>query len=82
MSTMQTITAYVVVGDGGKEHPAQDLGMFFKVTDADRHVAKLAAGNAWSNLRIDLRQVALSDVHPAHESLFPEHADFFKARAK
>ena len=82
MPTMPTVTAYVVVADGGKEHPAQELGLFFKVTDADRHVASLSSGTQWGNPRIEARQLVLSDVHPAHETLFPEHADFFKARAK
>jgi len=80
---MPTVTAYAVVADvthataDGPRKVPHDLGLFFKVTDADKFVSGLASG--WGTPRIETRAVPVEDIHEAHRALFPE---VFKQSAK
>ena len=65
MSQQPTTRVYVVLADAGTEHRGVELGLFFRVTDADAHAATLSPPT-WSNARVEPRDLLLSDVHPAH----------------
>ena len=66
--TLDTVPAYFVLGDAPNGQKNVELGLFFRVIDAEAH-AKTIKG--WHNVRVEPRQMAKADVHPAHHALFP-----------
>jgi hypothetical protein len=64
----QTVAVYVVVGSSSQATRPVDLGLFFRVTDANTHAARIGP-REWSDVHVEPRQIALQDVHPAHVSM-------------
>lgn len=62
------IQAFFVIADASKEHSGRELGMFFRVIDAEAFMATLSSHD-WGNQRIEPRAISLRDVHDAHTAL-------------
>jgi hypothetical protein len=67
--TTKTVKIFVVSGVLPPDQRRTELGIFFKVTDADRFVAGLDSARVLDT-RIEARETRLEDLHPAHRGLF------------
>jgi len=59
------VQTFIVIADSGPRRDCE-VGMFFRVTDAEAHIASQLRPPQWTNARVEPRDVPLADIHPAH----------------